>query len=410
MSQRPDLRQRRAVLEHEWSRWVPRLSVTGARPGGSAALRHEVTESWARSLSSVDPGRDSAPVTDGGPVHQRWTSSPLYRPVSGLAGELHSIAEDAGFVTAVTDESGTILWTCGGPTMRRRAERVNFAPGGRWDEQAMGTNALSLALRTGRPSSVFSAEHLVSALHGWVCYCAPVHGPDGRVLGVLDLSTTWDRSHPLAMSTVRTLVSTIEARLATEQPRPGQLRLTSLGAERGVPAVREGRPLALRPRQVEILTLLALEPDGFSPERLRAALYGDRPVTASTFKAEISHLRRALGGGISPRRYALTIPVSCDAADVLRALEQGDTDTALRLYGGPLLPRSEAPGIEEWRARLEVAVREAVLASTRPEHALRYGERAPYDAEIHEHALRLLGPDDTRRAIARGRLTTARRD
>ncbi|MGA5896224.1 transcriptional regulator [Streptomyces venetus] len=407
MSQRPDLRQRRAVLEHEWSRWVPRLSVPGARPGGSAALRHEVTESWARSLGSVDPGRDSAPVTDGGPVHQRWTSSPLHRPVSGLAGELHSIAEDAGFVTAVTDESGTILWTCGGPAMRRKAEQVNFAPGGRWDEQAMGTNALSLALRTGRPSSVFSAEHLVSALHGWVCYCAPVHGPDGRVLGVLDLSTTWDRSHPLAMSTVRTLVSTIEARLATEQPRPAGVRLTCLGAEK---AVREGRPLPLRPRQLEILTLLTLEPDGFSPERLRAALYGDRPVTASTFKAEISHLRRALDGGIAARRYALTVPVSCDAAGVLRALERGDTDTALRLYGGPLLPRSEAPGIEEWRTRLEVAVREAVLASTRPEHALRYGERAPYDAEIHAHALRLLGPGDTRRAIAAGRLTTAVRD
>ncbi|MFE1248631.1 transcriptional regulator [Streptomyces sp. NPDC058735] len=409
MSQRPDLRQRRAVLEHEWSRWVPRLGVPGARPGGSVALRHEVTESWARSLSSVDPGRDSAPVTDDGSVHQRWTSSPLYRPVSALAGELHSIAEDAGFVTAVTDESGTILWTCGGPAMRHRAERVNFAPGGRWDEQAMGTNALSLALRTGRPSSVFSAEHLVSALHGWVCYCAPVHGPDGRVLGVLDLSTTWDRSHPLAMSTVRTLVSTIEARLAAEpQPsRSPRLHLTCLGAEQ---AEREGRPLSLRPRQMEILALLALEPDGFSPERLRAALYGDRPVTASTFKAEVSHLRRALGGGVAPRRYTLTTPVSCDAADVLRALEQGDTDTALGRYGGPLLPRSGAPGIEEWRTRLEVAVREAVLASSRPEHALRYGERAPYDAEVHEHALRLLGPDDTRRALAAGRLSTAVHD
>ncbi|MZF90585.1 helix-turn-helix domain-containing protein [Streptomyces sp. SID5643] len=407
MSQRPDLKRRRAVLEHEWSRWVPRLSVPGARPGGTAALRHEVTDSWARSLGSVDPGRDSAPVTDGGQVHRRWMSSPLYRPVSALAGELHSIAEDAGFVTAVTDEAGTILWTCGGPTMRRRAERVNFAPGGRWDEQAMGTNALSLALRTGRPSSVFSAEHLVSALHGWVCYCAPVHGRDGRVLGVLDLSTTWDRSHPLAMSTVRTLVSTIEARLTTEAPRPGRLRLTCLGSEQ---AVHEGRPLPLRPRQLEILTLLALEPEGFSPQRLRAALYGDRPVTSSTFKAEISHLRRALGGAISPRHYALTAPVSCDAADVLRALEQGDTDTALRRWGGPLLPRSEAPGIEEWRTRLEVAVREAVLASTHPEHALRYGERAPYDAGVHEHALRLLGPDDTRRAIAKGRLTAALRD
>ncbi|WP_367320300.1 GAF domain-containing protein [Streptomyces sp. HUAS ZL42] len=412
MAPRKDLQRRRATLESEWSRLVPRLKDAEATPGSGEALRHEVSASWARSLISVDPGRDSAPVTDGGAVHRRWTGSPLRRPVDELADELRSVADDAGFVTAVTDESGTILWTCGGRTMRRRAERVNFAPGGRWDEQAMGTNALSLALRTGRPSTVFSAEHLVTALHGWVCYCAPIHAPDGHVLGVLDLSTTWDRSHPLAMSSVRGLASAIEARLRTTEPplRAGggapQVRLNCLGGEE---AVREGVPLALRPRQLEILTLLSLEPDGFSPQRLREALYGDRAVTASTFKAEISHLRRALGGGIATRRYALTTPVSCDAAEVLRALENGDTETALRLYRGPLLPRSEAPGIEEWRTHLEVAVREAVLASARPEHALRYGKQAPYDAQVHEHALHLLDLDDARRAVAAGRLTTALR-
>ncbi|TQJ85303.1 GAF domain-containing protein [Streptomyces sp. SLBN-31] len=411
MSQRSDLRQRRAALEGEWSRTVSLVKSTGSAPSGHEGLRHEVADSWVRSLGSVDPARDSAPAADDGTVRNRWTDSLLRRPVDALSDELRSVADDAGFVAAVTDESGTIMWTCAGQDMLRRAERVNFAPGGRWNEQAMGTNALSLALRTGRPSTVFSAEHLVAALHGWVCYGAPIHGPDGRILGVLDLSTTWDRSHPLAMSTVRGLASAIEAGLRAGLPAGPrddvpQVRLTCMGEEK---ATRGGALLALRPRQLEILTLLALEPDGFSSERLRDALYGDRPVTASTFKAEISHLRRALGGGIAARRYALTAPVSCDAVDVLRALERGDTDTALRLYRGPLLPRSEAPGIEEWRTRLEVAVREAVLASASAEHALRYGERAPYDAEVHEHALRLIGPGDARRAIAVGRLTTALR-
>ncbi|MET9367386.1 transcriptional regulator [Streptomyces griseoflavus] len=409
MAQRSELRQRKARLESAWSRWVPQMRDAGARPSGAGAPRPDVTESWLRSLGSVDPALDSAPVTDGGAVHRRWLGSPLRRPVDGLAEELRAIAEDAGFVTAVTDRTGTILWTCGGPTMRRRAERVNFAPGGRWDEGAMGTNALSLALRTGRPSSVFSAEHLVTALHGWVCYCAPVHGPDGRVLGVLDMSTTWDRANPLAMSTVRSLAAAIESRLRAEPPRREDttpVRLTCLGTGR---ASRGGAPLPLRPRQLEILTLLALEREGFTPGRLREALYGERTVTASTFKAEISHLRRALDGGVATRRYALTAPVSCDAREVLRALERGDAETALGLYGGPLLPGSQAPGIEEWRTHLEVAVREAVLASRRPEHALRYGERAPYDAEVHEHALRLLDPGDTRRALAAGRLTTALR-
>ncbi|WP_218581937.1 hypothetical protein, partial [Nocardia cyriacigeorgica] len=39
-----------------------------------------------------------------------------------------------------------------------------------------------------------------AALHGWVCYSAPIHAPDGRQVGALDLSSSWDRSHPLVMS------------------------------------------------------------------------------------------------------------------------------------------------------------------------------------------------------------------
>lgn len=407
-----DLRQRRAALEDEWSRRVPALRAARRPIGAATTLRREVTDSWVRSLDTVDPAQTTAPVSDGGEVRPRWAASPLRGPVHALRDELRSIADDAGFIVAVTDESGTILWTCGGRVMRQRAEQVNFAPGGRWDESAMGTNALSLALRTGRPSTVFSAEHLVSALHGWVCYCAPLLDPFGRTLGVLDLSTIWDRANPLAMSTVRTLAAAIETRLRTEpylplsRPTPIEVRLRCLGRAE---ALVDGAPLRLPPRQMEILTLLALEPDGFSPERLREAIYGDRLVTTSTFKAEVSHLRRTLDGLIATRTYALTSPIACDAVEVLRMLERGEVADALLRYRGPLLPRSEAPAIVEWRECLEVAMRNGVLASSRPEHALQYGERVPYDVEIHEHALRLLGPGDTRRAIAAGRLATAQR-
>ncbi len=404
------LRRRRRVLELEWARRVPESGAPASRAtdrGRAAApgVRREVAESWDRSLPTVDPGRESAPPDAKGAP---WSRSPLRGPVAGLADELRCIADDAGFVAAVTNERGTILWTCGGRVMRRRAERVNFAPGGRWDEGAMGTNALSLTLRTGRPSTVFSAEHLVAALHGWVCYCAPIRGQDGRVLGVLDLSTTWDRSHPLALPTVRGLTSGIEARLRDEEGEPASVgvELSCLGATR---VVRAGSPLRLPPRQVEILALLALEPGGFSPERLRDALYGDRPVSASTFKAEVSHLRRALDGAVATRTYALTAPVRCDAVVVLDALARGDTATAVERYRGPLLPLSEAPGVAAWRQHLEVAVREAVLAADRAEFALRYGERVPFDAEVHEHALRLLGTRDVRRGLAVSRLRAARR-
>ncbi|MEZ0068146.1 hypothetical protein ABIA32_004170 [Streptacidiphilus sp. MAP12-20] len=416
-SQPRGLRERRVELEREWARWA-------AGPGGRVALRTEVAESWARSGESVDRSCAEAPVGDADAAQSRWAHSQLRGPVNALAEELRRIADDAGFVAAVTDESGMILWTCGGPLMRRQAERVNFAPGGRWDEQAMGTNALSLALLRGQAATVFSAEHYLSALHGWVCYCAPIRDRAGRVLGVLDLSTSWDRSHPLALSTVRLLAAGIEERLREDGDTgaspawtappvrdPSQrhascdLRLTALGdaprLERG------GVELPLRPRQLEILTLLALEPEGFTPERLHDALYGDRSVSGSTFKAEVSHLRTALGGGIATRRYALTTPLRCDATEVDAALQRGDTATAVAAYTGPLLPRSEAPGVVEWREHLHVALREAALAAVDPAAALTFGRHARYDSALHRHALALLDPHDARRGIAAARLRAA---
>ncbi|MBF6209845.1 transcriptional regulator [Nocardia puris] len=407
MGQRSTLAERRAALEREWARWVPaRANRVPGSADSATGLRGDVVRSWMRSVRTVDPGIPSAPEADSGDVGARWEASPLRGPVTELADEFRHVAQDAGYVAAVTDESGTILWSFGGAVMRRRAEKVNFAPGGCWDEPHMGTNALSLAMRSGRPATVFSAEHLVAALHGWVCYCAPIHAPDGRQLGVLDLSSTWDRSHPLAMTTVRSLVTAIEARLPDLAPAPPAVRLTCLGDAR---LVRAGRPVRLRPRHLEILTLLALEPDGFTPERLHNAIYGDRPVTSSTLKADVSHLRSATGGDIANRVYRLTTPVSCDAVDLLAALEAGDTATAVRLYRGPLLPGSDTPGIVEWRDHLAVAVRTAVLTDPDPDIALRYGERAPDDIAVHEHALHLLPHHDSRRAIATARLHTALR-
>lgn len=400
------LSEQRAALEKEWARWVPGAAHPLTARARNSSLRSEVAQSWRRSLRTVDPALDCAPA-DSSDVGSRWVESPLRAPVTELSEQLRSIANDAGYVAAVTDDSGTILWSYGGAVMRRRAEQVGFAPGGRWDEAHMGTNALSLALRTGQPSIVFSAEHLVAALHGWVCYCAPIRAADGRQLGVLDLSSTWDRSHPLAMSTVRTLVSAIETQLRSSMgPTGSGLRLSCLGTAR---LVRDGQQIRLRRRQLEILVLLALEPGGFTPERLHLAVYGDRPASSSTLKADVSHLRRTTGGEIANRVYQLMTPVSCDAVDLLAALEAGDTTTAVQLYRGPLLPESDTPGIVEWREYLEVGVRTAVLASDNVEHALRYGERALDDIEVHEHALRLLPGTDTRRAVAAARLHTALR-
>ncbi|MFE3226507.1 transcriptional regulator [Nocardia sp. NPDC059228] len=405
MTQLPAASRQRAELEKAWVRWT--TASSGRPPGTEVVLRNEVAESWARSLRTVDPTRAVAPGTDRDELGSRWAESPLRTPITEMAGELRALSEDSGMVAVVTDDTGTVLFSCGDRSVRRRAESVNLAPGGCWDEPYMGTSGVALSLHSGRPTSVWAAEHLVEALHGWVCYCAPIRAADGRQLGVLDLSTYWDRSHPLILTTVRALVTAIEARVHAEQSRPaGDTRLESLGVPR---LYKQGKQMAMRPRQLEILTLLALEPEGFTPERLHEAVYGDRSVSSSTLKADVSRLRAATDGRIADRRYMLTEPLACDAVELLAALEAGDLTTAVRLYRGPLLPDSDVPGIVQWREHLDVCLRTAVLADHNPEHALRFGQRCPDDIEIHEHVLHLLPHGDSRRALATARLHTALR-
>jgi hypothetical protein len=401
---RSELQERRSTLARTWES----LLATG-RPlltDAPAVLTSGVLESWRRSSVSVSPEVEAAPVDDADNAVERWRSTPVASALRSTEPDVRRLTDDGDLVAAVTDSTGRIVWTHGSRVMQRAAERVNFVPGGRWDEASVGTNALALALRTGQPSTVYSAEHFSRAVHGWVCYSVPLKDPaTGAVLGVLDLSTTWDRAHPLALGTAQVLSRLVTAALPAQRPpAEGALDLTVLGTAQ----VRlDGRPLLLPQRQVEILLLLALHPDGLTLEGLHARLYGDAPVSTSTLKAEVSHLRTALAGGIGSRPYRLTVPVDSDLQRALRALDSGDVARAVETATGPLLPGSASPDVEEWRRYLEVALRSAVLAGRDVPSALALADAQPYDVQLQQHLVGLLPAGDPRLASARARLERA---
>ena len=399
MATRAELKERRSLLARTWESVLAQgRSLTDPAP----IVDKSVLESWRRSSTWVSPEVDAAPVDDGDAAVERWQHSPVAAGLKASEADVCRMVDAADLIAAVTDDTGRIVWTHGSRVMQKAAERVNFVPGGRWDEASVGTNALALALRTGQPSTVYSAEHFSRAVHGWVCYSVPLEDPlTGEVLGVLDLSTTWDRANPLALGTAQLLGRLITG--ALPRPRQGQaLQLHVLG---GAQVRLDGQPLLLPQRQVEILLLLALHPDGLSLEGLHARLYGDSPIRTSTLKAEVSHLRTALGGGIGSRPYRLQVPVDSDLQRALRALDDGDVRGAV--LPGVLLPESTSPDIEEWRHYLEVAQRAAVLGSVDIEAALRLADAQPYDVELQQHLVDLLPPTDSRQASTQARLHRA---
>jgi hypothetical protein len=398
-------RHARRRLVQAWERYVLADRTTRTPP---PELRPEIVTSWERSPDGAATEVAQAPLADAADTEATWEATPLRAAVTRIESQLRSAAEDGGLVVAVTDPAARIMWTCGGTVMSRRAEGINFVPGGRWDEASVGTNALDLALRLDTAATVHSAEHFNSCVHDWTCWAAPIHDPaTGRQLGVLDLSTTWDRAHPLGPATAAAFAQLLEQALPVRPPQEasgGILELRLLGSAE---ARLDGVRLLLTRRQLEILALLALRPDGLTLEALHAHLYGDRPVSRATLKAEVSHLRTVLGGGIAARRYRITLPVTCDACEVLELLRAGRVREAANGYRGELLGGTEAPGLIEYANYLAVAVREALLARPDPEAVLRYADAVPHDVEVLEHAVRALDAADSAAPLLRARLHTA---
>src|SRR5699024_9332029 len=60
--------------------------------------------------------------------------------------------------------------------------------GSRWNELDVGTNAISLTLKSKNSQLVSRYEHYAVASHNWSCFACPIFDED-QLVGVLDMST-----------------------------------------------------------------------------------------------------------------------------------------------------------------------------------------------------------------------------
>jgi hypothetical protein len=199
---------------------------------------------------------------------------------------------------------------------------------------------------------------------------------------------------------------TPSGRDAAARPAAGEaplLTLSVLGG--GQPhAHLDGRRFDLTLRHAEILTLLALHPRGLSGDRLALYLYGDDGSPA-TVRPEIHRLRQQFGGIVRARPYRLGCAVEADVLTVRRLLDGGDVAGAVRLYGGELLPMSDAPGVRAERDELAVRVRRQAVDRGGADALWTYVQTEPgrADLEALERLRAVLPAGDPRRAAVSSR-------
>lgn len=116
------------------------------------------------------------------------------------------------------DGEGAILAASGDDGFARHAERIFLRSGARWGEASKGTNAIGTALAEQSEVQVLGAQHFFAQHSFLSCSACPLLGPDGSLLGVLDISTDAAHHGGDMLGTVRLLAMTLENALLARQP------------------------------------------------------------------------------------------------------------------------------------------------------------------------------------------------
>ncbi|MFC3688309.1 GAF domain-containing protein [Aquipuribacter hungaricus] len=410
-----------------------------AGPDDAVLVRPLVEESWRRSRAAgVDPEHPVLDVdVDDATLSRLRRASPLTTALPLLERMLLDGADDA-HVLAVSDAEGRLLHVRGDTQVRRRMESLGFTEGARWDEAHVGTNAPGTALALDTPVRILSGEHWATPVHRWSCSAAPVHDPvTGEVLGAVDLSGGDEVASSYALALVRAAAAAVEASLLPRAPAPrrrgepvgaagrgadpggqvpgGRRAGQPVGGPGGAPAWLQvlgvdqpvlhvdGRAHPLTPRHAEILLVLAGHEAGVGGDALAESL-SEQLLSPVTVRAEVSRLRsvlrRLLGAeAVGTRPYRLLVPLRSDADDVAAALARGAHRRALDLYGGPLLPASEAPVATRARHELQGRLRGSVLRAGSTDSLWRWAStQGRDDLEAWQRLLRELPYGSPRRA------------
>jgi PAS domain S-box-containing protein len=258
-----------------------------------------------------------------------------------LLAQLQDIARESQSLIVVSDASGLLLHIEGPDSLKARAAEMNFVEGAQYSETSAGTNGIGTVLAADHALQVFASEHFNQRHHGWSCSGAPVHDPvSRRVLGVVDLSSPWQRDDPLSLEFPTAAAQALEQCLA-------DARLHS--------------DARLRRRYADLATKgtdLLVTPDGY-------VLAGDRSAAPST------SLTIPKGGGelvLSDGSSAVAEPLGQGEAYLVRrigrstvgaarpkARERADDDADEEATGPPRTSKVEGGGLSAERSRHAVS-------------------------------------------------------
>lgn len=175
----------------------------------SPSVNSIIKRSWQRCKElKVDPFCNVILPVDPTELREKITKKIyLIEVARPFMKRIYNAIKGSGFQIVLSDEEGLLLEVMGDPKIIKRTRQVQLTPGGNWNERYKGTNAIGTAIAEDQPVQVHATEHFCKPNHFLTCSASPIHDPEGRLIGVLDVTgdSMFCNSHTLAMVISTTL-------------------------------------------------------------------------------------------------------------------------------------------------------------------------------------------------------------
>ncbi len=212
--------------------------------GLESQLGFTVYRSWQRCLQSgLEAFQKQLPdnILSGqilqSRIEQRRELIALAKPTMNY---LHGLMSGSGGVIVLSDHQGVIVHSVGDPQFISKADRILLKTGASWQEKHRGTNAIGTALIERTAVSINGSEHFLENNGFLSCTAAPIFSPDGKISGVLDISTDKSAYHPHTIGLVKATVHSLEKQLFCTYESQYALILKVHSSHEGLGSMGEG--------------------------------------------------------------------------------------------------------------------------------------------------------------------------
>ncbi len=190
----------------------------GVVPTG--VVKKEVLDSWARCQRLRLNPTDSIEFNEVSPsrAHLAFQRNRLLIEAwAGQTSELERMLAGTSCSAMLTDATGVLIASTGPTSSDAQITRVAHRVGINFSEDAIGTTAPGLVLKTGQAATVLGGEHYFDRVQPMYCAAAPIRNIQGELAGVLDISSEHKPFEFDVNAVVSLYATSIENRLLVTQ-------------------------------------------------------------------------------------------------------------------------------------------------------------------------------------------------